>query len=54
MIQTDVSLPERPDIEVLHIEPDQLPYVCVRESLERRVDNTISWPRGRAARPWST
>lgn len=43
MIQTDVSLPERPDIEVLHIEPDQLPYVCVRESLERRVDNTISW-----------
>lgn len=43
MIQTDVSLPEHPDTEVLHIGPDQLPYVCVRESLERRVDNTISW-----------
>lgn len=43
MIQADLSLPERPDIEVLHTQPDQLPYVCVRESLERRMDNTISW-----------
>lgn len=43
MIQSDLILPEHPDTEVLHIEPDQLPYICVRESLERRVDNTISW-----------
>ena len=43
MIQSDLTLPDHPETEVLHIEPDQLPYVCVRESLERRVDNTISW-----------
>lgn len=43
MIQTDIALPESADTEVLHIGPDQLPYMCVRESLERRVDNTISW-----------
>lgn len=43
MIQTNVSLPDHPDIQVLHIGPDQLPYVCVCEALERRVNATISW-----------
>lgn len=43
MIKTDVVIPESTDIEVLHIGPDQIPYLCIRESLERRVDNTISW-----------
>lgn len=43
MIQTDVALPDHPDIQVLHIGPDQLPYVCVCETLERRVNGTISW-----------
>ena len=43
MIQTDVIVPENTDIEVLHLRPDQLPYMCIQESLERRVDNTIAW-----------
>ena len=43
MIQTDVIIPENIDVEVLHFGPDQLPYMCIRESLERRVDSTISW-----------
>lgn len=43
MIQTNVTLPENPDTEVRHIAPDQLPYVCIRESLELRVDNAIGW-----------
>lgn len=43
MIQTDVTLPDHPDIEVMHIGPDQLPYVCICEFMDQRVDGTISW-----------
>lgn len=43
MIQTDIALPDHPEIEVTHIGPDQLPYVCICETLDRRVDSTISW-----------
>lgn len=43
MIHTKLALPENPEIEVMHIGPDQLPYICVCEPLEFRVDSTISW-----------
>lgn len=43
MIQTDVALPDHPDIEVMHIGPDQMPYVCICENMDHRVDCTISW-----------
>ena len=43
MIQSNIALPDHPDIAVLHIGPDQLPYVCVYEPLDNRVDSTISW-----------
>lgn len=43
MIQTEVFQLDKPDMEVSHIGPDQLPYVCIYESMEHRVDGTISW-----------
>lgn len=43
MIQKEVFQLDKPDMEVPHIGPDQLPYVCIYESMERRVDGTISW-----------
>ena len=43
MIHTKIALPENPEVEVMHIGPDQLPYVCICEPLEFRVDSTISW-----------
>ena len=43
MIHTKLALPDNPETEVMHIGPDQLPYICVCEPLEFRVDCTISW-----------
>lgn len=43
MIQTEVFPLDKPDMEVPHVGPDQLPYVCIYESMEHRVDGTISW-----------
>ena len=43
MIQTNIALPDHPDVAVQHIGPDQLPYVCIYEPLDNRVDSTISW-----------
>ena len=43
MIHTKLALPDNPETEVMHIGPDQLPYICVCEPLEFRIDNTISW-----------
>ena len=43
MIHTKLALPDNPETEVMHIGPDQLPYICVCEPLDFRVDSTISW-----------
>ena len=43
MIHTKIALPDNPETEVMHIGPDQLPYICICEPLEFRVDGTISW-----------
>ena len=43
MIHTKLALPDNPEMEVMHIGPDQLPYICVCEPLEFRIDSTISW-----------
>ena len=43
MIHTKIALPENPEVEVMHIGPDQLPYICICEPLDFRVDSTISW-----------
>lgn len=43
MIHTKLALPEDPDIQVMHIGPDQLPYICVCEPLDYRADCAISW-----------
>ena len=43
MIYTKLALPEDPDIQVMHIGPDQLPYICVCEPLDYRADRSISW-----------
>lgn len=43
MIQTEVFPLDKPVMEVSHIGPDQLPYVCIYESMEHRVDGTITW-----------
>lgn len=43
MIYTKLTLPEDPDIQVTHIGPDQLPYICVCEPLDYRADRSISW-----------
>ena len=42
MIYTKLPLPDNPETEVMHIGPDQLPYICVCEPLDFRVDATIS------------
>ena len=43
MIQTEVFQLDKPDMEVAHIGPDQLPYICIYESMELRVGGTIGW-----------
>jgi AraC-like DNA-binding protein len=43
MIHTKIALPQNPEAEVMHIGPDQLPYICICEPLDYRVDSTISW-----------
>ena len=43
MIYTKLTLPEDPDTQVMHIGPDQLPYICVCEPLDFRADCAISW-----------
>lgn len=34
---------DSPNKEFTHFSPDQLPYICVYEPMERHVDATISW-----------
>lgn len=43
MIQKAIFQLDSTDQEVLHIEPDQLPYVCVYEPMEHRIDGAVSW-----------
>lgn len=43
MIQKAIFQLDKADMEVMHIGPDQLPYVCIYEPMEHRVDGTILW-----------
>lgn len=43
MIQKAMFRLGKNDMEVLHIEPDQLPYICIYEPMEHRIDGTIAW-----------
>lgn len=43
MIQKAIFQLDNTDQEILHIEPDQLPYVCVYEPMEHRIDGAVSW-----------
>lgn len=43
MIQKAIFQLGEADMEVLHIAPDQLPYVCIYEPMEHQVDGTIAW-----------
>ena len=43
MIQQIDFVVDSPSMEIMHLSPDQLPYVCLYEPMERHVDATISW-----------
>lgn len=43
LIQQIDFVVDSPNMEIMHFSPDQFPYACLYEPMERHVDATISW-----------